>query len=779
MHRPDPVPRGWPEHGAFFLGGALRYSLLLVLLLVAACSRTADPRLEMPALAAADYYWIAAQIFRNETNGKLEYLAHWNDGEDFPSLGIGHFIWFPEHVDAPFDESFPTMLAYVREHADACSPVPEWLRTPAIPAAPWADKAAFDAARDTPQMTALRDWLASTAPQQAQYIVASFNARWNALELEDGDKAVLTELLHRLLASPEGLFAVIDYYNFKGLGSNPRERYAGEGWGLVQVLRDVAERPDKVNTSLVEQFAKAAAGRLALRVVNAPPERNEARWLEGWHRRVAAYASNARTHAATAGSAFRVAPYLQDVTAAAATISWFSGDATPGAVTLPADDKIALEVSPPRHACELAYHLAEFARLDGAGFPPWQQTATLTGLQPGHDYTIAVQQNGETAAVNVRTPAADAVHFVVYADSETEPESTGKRARWSAAQHGAGNERRYPVDQTTGYRANLAEISAKRPDFVAIAGDLVESGGEQRDWDEFWRHNAALAASVPIVPALGNHDYYGGPGDLGGYGASGTARALAKYRTYFNRPAYYAHDHGPVAVIAIDANNGTPERSATDTNWYLDNTAPDWQPGSAQWQWLEKELARAQREKAFTFVLFHPAPYTSGIHGRPPGTGEGENFASGIPLDLLTPLFLRYGVDAVFNGHDEMYEYSIVRGREQTGDGAEADHAVHFMDVGIGGDGLRGPDPLAVNPHRVFLAHEDAPEQWSDDGRLLDGGKHYGHVDVRVTRSDSGTWHAQLEPVYLFPIMTANGDVEAFEARRYHEPVMLENSRVD
>ena len=63
----------------------------------------------MPELREADYYWIAGRIFANETGGKLRYLVHWNEGEDFPSMGIGHFIWFPEGVDAPFDESFPTM----------------------------------------------------------------------------------------------------------------------------------------------------------------------------------------------------------------------------------------------------------------------------------------------------------------------------------------------------------------------------------------------------------------------------------------------------------------------------------------------------------------------------------------------------------------------------------------------------------------------------------------------------------------------------------------------
>jgi hypothetical protein len=150
-----------------------------------------------------------------------------------------------------------------------------------------------------------------------------------------------------------------------------------------------------------------------------------------------------------------------------------------------------------------------------------------------------------------------------------------------------------------------------------------------------------------------------------------------------------------------------------------------------------------------------------------------------LPLRELTPLFIRYGVDAVFNGHDELYEHSAVAGSEILPDGGEAAHTVHYFTVGIGGDGLRGPDPLAENPYRVFLADEDAPEVWSADGVLQSGGKHYGHMDVKVERGDNGNWQARFEPVYIFPLMNAAGEASSFEARSYDDVLVLEQKHVD
>lgn len=472
---------------------------------------------------------------------------------------------------------------------------------------------------------------------------------------------------------------------------------------------------------------------------------------------------------------FRVAPYLQRVSDHAATIIWYSESANAGSVRI--GDAPPVNSGPPRVACELAYHPGERRHADANGPPPYRHEFHLTGLEPGSTYDVAVAQDGDMAIVSVRTPEPSRVRFVVYADSETEPESSGADVVWPTTD-GTNTDRRYLIDQTTGYAANLESIAKSDPDFVAIAGDLVESGGEQRDWDEFWRHNAALAASAPIVPALGNHEYYGGPGEFGGYGGEASRRALRKYTSFFDRPPYYSFNHGPIALIVLDLNNGKPERSATDTNWFLNDMAPEWRAGSEQREWLLRVLADAQRDKAFTFVMFHAAPYSSGIHGKPPGVGDGQNFSSGLPIRELTPLFMQFGVDAVFSGHDEMYEHSVVHGEETTSDGSRAKHAIHFFTVGIGGDGLRGSEPGVDNPYRVYSADRDSAERYDAEGVLLDGGKHYGHLAVDIRRADDGTFEAHFQPVYVFPLVgRQEGEPPTFETRVYDDALVLTSRR--
>ena len=263
---------------------------------------------ELPALDETDYRWIAARIYRNEARGEVRNLTHWGAGEDFPSLGIGHFIWFPAGVDAPFDESFPALVDYLEREQDGCRPMPGWLSDLHRQEfdAPWLDKATFDAALDSREMHELRQWLGHTAPQQARFIVANFVGRWNRLELPADEMRALTELLERIVEAPEGLFAVIDYVNFKGLGTNPRERYRGHGWGLLQVLRDVSvlRQPEDRPPELVRRFSEAAAGRLKNRAAVAPPERNEGRWVPGWIRRVSQYPDERPPGAPDAASSY-------------------------------------------------------------------------------------------------------------------------------------------------------------------------------------------------------------------------------------------------------------------------------------------------------------------------------------------------------------------------------------------------------------------------------------------------------------------------------------------
>ena len=756
--------------------------------------------ISLPALSDSDYDWIGSRIYQNEALGKTKYLTHWNEGEDFPSLGIGHFIWFPQGVDAPFDEQFPSMVSFVQEQVPGDLQMPGWLQSLDPFVAPWGSKAQFDAARSSPQMHALRQWLEKTRAYQAKFIVSTFEQRWRDLDLPVKQKQALTALLQKLFETPQGLFAVIDYYNFKGLGSNPRESYQGQGWGLVQVLGalQVLQADQDKCADIVARFKDAAAGRLRLRVELSSPERNEARWLAGWLKRLEGYLASAPDTRSGGHCGFRVTPYLQNPAGDAITISWLSREDRAGrlAVWEAEEDTTGGGVvfkSEPVLAEALAYHPSETCvdRACSEMAPSFLHQVRLIDLHPGARYRYEVTQGTEQANGSFSTPGdtGTPLRFIVYGDSETEPESTGKHAIWQNPD-AMLRLRRYPLDQTTGYAWNLELIQDRQPAFVAIAGDLVQSGGEQRDWDEFWRQNAGLAATTVLLPALGNHDYFGGPGKLGKFAIVDSERAVRKYQTYFDLPAngasdplvserYYSMAYDGVTLLVLDTTDGRPHQSDMDTNWRLrgegdGGTAPDWQAGSEQYAWLQNELRNAQESAHFTFVMFHGAPYTSGLHGRPPGDGNGSDIFSALPLQTLTPLLMRYGVDAVFSGHDEMYEHSIVPGTEVSIDGFERPHEIHFYDIGTGGDGLRGPITAARNPYRVFLAHEDSPEIYGPDGVLEDGGKHYGHLEVNIEKNASGLWQASIEPVYVFPLLEPDGTVSGFERRVYADVVKLE-----
>jgi len=390
---------------------------------------------------------------------------------------------------------------------------------------------------------------------------------------------------------------------------------------------------------------------------------------------------------AQADGPFRVLPYLQNPAPDAITVMWFSEAATAGQIAYRLSGEWTTHEVPAVSAAALNYYATETNFFSG-GIPPalpYSHRSRLTGLTAGTSYVYVVTQDGVSITNTFRTapPRDRAVRFVVYSDSETEPESTGKSADWPVP--GGSSSRKYVVDQTRGYRENLLIMEARSPDFAVIAGDLVESGGEQRDWDEFWRHNAGtlnrLAGAVPILPTPGNHEYYGGT--RGGYNQPTSEVSVAKYLTYFEMPAngasdpahnerYYRMDYGPVTLLVLDLCNGNDAIPSEDTSTYLTTAsgckAPDFNPGTPQYVWLEVQLAAAQTNSAFTFVAFHHVPYSSGPHG------VASEAQSGVPARVLTPLFLQYGVDAVLAGHDEMYERSTVTDRAVAGRGHARRH---------------------------------------------------------------------------------------------------------
>jgi hypothetical protein len=72
----------------------------------------ASARLVLPGDLAKK---IAQKIWLNETGGKSDAITSWNANEEFASLGIGHFIWFPVGKWLPFEETFPALLEFMRK----------------------------------------------------------------------------------------------------------------------------------------------------------------------------------------------------------------------------------------------------------------------------------------------------------------------------------------------------------------------------------------------------------------------------------------------------------------------------------------------------------------------------------------------------------------------------------------------------------------------------------------------------------------------------------------
>jgi hypothetical protein len=238
------------------------------------------PLAALPPLAPSDLESIGKRVWQNEAAGKVEGLADWNAGEAFASLGIGHFIWYPPGPKGPFEESFPGLVRFLSERG---APPPDWLK-PGM-ACPWPDRAAFLKDNNTPKLNGLRQWLAATVPLQSQFLAERLEkalpAMLNALP-KDRREAVKRSF-ESLAATPQGRFALIDYVNFKGEGTKATERYAGMGWGLLQVLEGMPPG------GRAADFAKSAEETLRRRVKNAPAERHEERWLPGWISRVQAY----------------------------------------------------------------------------------------------------------------------------------------------------------------------------------------------------------------------------------------------------------------------------------------------------------------------------------------------------------------------------------------------------------------------------------------------------------------------------------------------------------
>lgn len=201
-----------------------------------------------------------------------------------------------------------------------------------------------------------------------------------------------------------------------------------------------------------------------------------------------------------------------------------------------------------------------------------------------------------------------------------------------------------------------ALIDSWTPDYVVTVGDNNYPAGAAEDIDavigRFYSDYIAPyrgsygdgAATNRFFPTLGNHDW-----DT----SRGEPPVPQPYLDYFTLPdgpgqeRYYDVRLGPVHLFALDSDPREPDGvSATST----------------QARWLQGALAAS--DAPWKLVVFHHAPYSSGLHGSTP---------------YMRWPFREWGADAVLSGHDHDYERLMVDGLPYFVNGLGGDSRYWFL----------------------------------------------------------------------------------------------------
>ena len=211
------------------------------------------------------------------------------------------------------------------------------------------------------------------------------------------------------------------------------------------------------------------------------------------------------------------------------------------------------------------------------------------------------------------------------------------------------------------HRAVVERIGAQQPDFVLHTGDLVTHGESLPEWENFFAIERDLMARAPLFPMPGNHELNS-----------------SHYFDLFYLPGnehWYTFDYGDVRFVCLQVDGLTP-----------------FGPQSEQYAWLEATLAI--NTQPWLFVAFHVPPY-----------GSVQDVLEEDVRRALTPLFERYGVDIVFNGHNHNYERNEVNG-------------ITYVVTGGGGAGLYAMQEQEPTQAAFALAHHFVLLQV--DGRRLE-----------------------------------------------------------
>lgn len=234
-------------------------------------------------------------------------------------------------------------------------------------------------------------------------------------------------------------------------------------------------------------------------------------------------------------------------------------------------------------------------------------------------------------------------------------------------------------------------------DFWVLGGDVIERPHD-RYWAEYFHSMDSLAQTLPIIAVPGNHEY------LKGLTRRLEERFVYTF-SYFTESRYKGHavsrtDYGNMTILTLDSNRDF---------WTL----------LSQRRWLKRALRESVHAQWKVVVLHHPVYSIK---------GKMNNL---MVRWAFNPLFKKYEVDLVLQGHEHGYARMISKGRHHrlttpvylVGQSSPKDYRLYFNDrYDRFGTGKRFYQTVTARGDSLFVqSYTDTDDLYDDVCIVKDG----------------------------------------------------------
>lgn len=190
------------------------------------------------------------------------------------------------------------------------------------------------------------------------------------------------------------------------------------------------------------------------------------------------------------------------------------------------------------------------------------------------------------------------------------------------------------LGQTDWTASTLKHVAAYDYDVLLFAGDLSYADYIQERWDSFGRMMSPYANYKPWMVTQGNHEIEYLPLLVKSFLAYNSRWEMPYNESGSNSNLYYSFEVAGVHVLML-------------------GSYTDFDGSSAQYKWLQADLAKVDRAKTpWLIAVLHAPWYNSNTAHQ----GEDESIDM---MAAMEPLLYQYNVDILFAGHVHAYERNL------------------------------------------------------------------------------------------------------------------------